>query len=77
MTVKNFRISVGLGSNSAGVPGVAWALVYAPYGSSVNSLLLLPDLFMNHHNMLLILECGTLMQDHFVFYFNVSYTSSW
>ena len=38
MTVKNFRISVGLDTNSAGVPGVAWALVYAPYGSSVNSL---------------------------------------
>ena len=38
MTVKNFRISVGLDTNSAGVPGVTWALVYAPYGSSINSL---------------------------------------
>ena len=38
MTVKHFRVSIGLDTNSAGVPGVTWALVYVPAGSSVNSL---------------------------------------
>ena len=38
MTVKNFRVSIGLDTNSAGVPGVTWALVYVPYGTSINSL---------------------------------------
>ena len=38
MTVKNFRISIGLDTNSAGVPGVTWALVYVPSGASINSL---------------------------------------
>ena len=66
MTVKNFRVSIGLDTNSAGVPGVTWALVYVPYGTSINSLTTSTDLFMNHHHMLSILECGTLMLDHFV-----------
>ena len=38
MTAKHFKISVSLASNSAGVPGVIWALVYAPNGSSAGSL---------------------------------------
>ena len=38
MTVKHFRISVGIDTNSAGVPGVTWALVYVPYGSTINNL---------------------------------------
>ena len=65
MTVKNFRVSIGLDTNSAGVPGVTWALVYVLMELALIALPLQPDLFMNHHHMLSILSVG-LDADHFV-----------
>ena len=65
MTVKNFRVSIGLDTNSAGVPGVTWALVYVFMELALIALPLQPDLFMNHHHMLSILVWD-LMLDHFV-----------
>ena len=44
MTVKNFRVSIGLDTNSAGVPGVTWALVYV-FELALIALPLQPDLF--------------------------------
>ena len=38
MTAKHFKISMSLASNALGVPGIVWALVYVPSGSSANSL---------------------------------------
>ena len=50
MTVKNFRVSIGLDTNSASVPGVTWALFLMEL--ALIALPLQPDLFMNHHHML-------------------------
>ena len=67
MTVKNFRVSIGLDSNSTGVPGVAWALVYAPYGSSVNSLATASGSLYEPSSHVINSGVWDLMQDHFVF----------
>ena len=34
MTVKHFRVSVAVASDSVGIPGVVWALVYVPTGDT-------------------------------------------
>ncbi len=36
--MKHFRVNVSLVSDTAGIPGVVWALVYVPSGASIGSL---------------------------------------
>ena len=77
MTVKNFRVSIGLDTNSAGVPGVTWALVYVPYGTSINSLTTSTGSLYEPSSHVINSGVWDLMLTTSCVQFNGTHTSSW